>query len=200
MEIKEKLLKLVHACLDNAEFYDKNKQTKICISSYQNTFDKIQFRVWQHKDNRISYDSKEHQKLENDLKIFDRAVNMETDYSITIDFEDSPSVVIGTRQLKTSEEIISEHLIQECSYRSNKKSNDFFAFLKKYEDKPKMAKMNLVKIEYEITSRISSGNVHAEITLEEHHEIVKKFQDNEIKFKAEFDIKKLDERLEKYFK
>ena len=205
--MKDKLLKLADACIENPDFYKygicNNSTIQKAISYSKGSKPKryiFQMDYLSHDDPYYLKCRSLHDTLYKQFKIDDDSnCLLVNSTSITINFEDSPSLYIS---LDYETKKFKESFVE--IYKTTKFKKWFSEKIKPTGEK--------IKLKYTVEERIpfykiSSGSVSEKITTDEFNIIVENIKDNYKKFKEiekgkkiVEDRKKIEERLEKYVK
>jgi hypothetical protein len=201
MDTKEKLLKLINACVENFEFYHGDSRPIISSYDYKQKYIVTVFNIKKEDESCRHYDAEPYNELVTKLELYKNSVYEEAPNNITIYFTDSPEIKILNFCHEVSSEVVSTHSVNRFKTNNNKTKKGFFSsfsFKSAEEEKPEQLKLNVYKNTYENSSWIISGELKAQITREEHEAIWNRVIENKEKFIQTKDLKKLDERFQKY--
>ena len=188
MENKEKLLKLINACIDNKKFYNnaENRNFSIEHSQYKQERNTAEL-VLEYRSNEqryVKYEDRckylQDNALNSNLK---QVVKFPQAIKIAFDSEPPIMIVIGSRITKT--EKVSDVEFKSGEGKWEEKEVSSFLFFKKkikvqtYEKVPMIAKIDYLEY-YPV---ITMGEMKAEITLDEFEELSKRILENKIKEK-----------------
>lgn len=199
MTKREKLLELVNACIDNKVFYKLGSKEQI-IPSYVGEF---HFNVVNSElDYKFLADYFFYlnlTKIKDEVRKNISEDKIELMSNLKISFEDEPPINFSVKY-----NIISEKNIRNVEIESNKvestvitsgffKRKKIINFLKKVD-----VKFNHTV--YDFTIKVEFNSIVIEITTEEYCSIVKRYEENKIKFLNENDMDKIEERIKKFSK
>lgn len=196
--MKEILLKLIYACIDNKAFYptshDYNRHTGEAIFTHTSY-------LWKNKCLVIpeeSFNYYDH-KLMEQIRILHMNLKVDEQKNVidgmTIKFIDQPSIIINLVN-----KVLKEEVRTEVVYTTSKSTvRKRFGGVKEIQvENPHT--LHIKEQDLKLNYRITSGSISADISEEEFNEIVAKFNENKIKFETEHDMEKINERIERYKK
>lgn len=211
MEIKEKLLTLINACINDKSFYDKNSGKNIELRSYQHS--RYSCSVESKIKNEVSYawaspaedtygrsiDNDAFNKLVEGMNLEQYTKKLESFSYMNINFSDFPPIHISLIQECVSNSYDKKNVLSEFYVDEIKKIKKSFwnsASIKKIGT----IKYEVLKVEYSYKVAITSGSLKTEISIEEFSALCDKVVSNREKFSLEIDQEKLEERLKQYSK
>lgn len=193
--MKEKLLELVYACINNKTFYISSFYT----GSNEKRINDLPNYLWQKKILEIPQENFYYKdyKFREQCKIlrmkFEDSEPRYFNAGLTISFKDQPSV-----EIRWFNKILSEVQKKETIHVESKKIERTWWGKNKELIVDEPQEIIVKEQEVELWYKISSGSISAEITEDEFNEIIEQYQENKTKFKNQYDLKKINERIEKY--
>lgn len=204
MEAKEKLLKLINACVDNKEFYKENGENQLIIDyKVRYRFNDIDLE-YDYKRNSMGFNSKFYENYSSLREKLMKSISdegIETYNKIIINFIDEPPITFQIRRVEKQRKPLDTCLIETSETIVDiVETKGFWGVKKNTFEKFKEVEVKPFHVVNEYVAKIAFNSITCEISMDEYKDIGDRIQGNVDKFKTENDMDKLEERIQKFSK